>query len=396
MKTISGNIKKNYIFKFMSSTVFDEAIWLLYLVSRGMSLVQIGILESIFHITSMLCEVPTGYIADRFGRKTSRIMGRGFAFIGCVIMISSHSFAFFALGIIFSALSYNLESGAGDALVYDSMIESGQEDKYMKVKGRQEICFQSARLVSLIGGGLIATYSYLLAYLLTAVIHLASFLFSFSFKEPEVGRVEVRVSFFRLIRDSFQVVWEHKGVLRYIFYIEGLSLFCTTLYFYFQNFLKSKGYTEFQIGLVLAASAVAGLIASSFAYRLEKRLGERKLILVASPIAILLFGMIALTHMEALALILLSAIDTILFVVFSDYINKQIPSQQRATILSFQSMFFSIMMVAFFPAVGAISQYMGFKTAFAFIAALALILMSLSTVFMLRDKGVEKGSLKGG
>ena len=51
--------------------------------------------------------------------------------------------------------------------------------------------------------------------------------------------------------------------------------------------------------------------------------------MVASPIAILLFGMIALTHMESLALILLSAIDTILFVVFSDYINKQIPSQQR-------------------------------------------------------------------
>jgi MFS family permease len=380
----------------MSSTVFDEAIWLLYLASRGMSLVQIGILESIFHITSMLCEVPTGYIADRYGRKTSRIMGRGAAFIGCVIMISSHSFAFFAIGIIFSSLSYNLESGAGDALVYDSMIECGQEDKYMKVKGRQEICFQSARLISLIAGGLIATYSYLLAYLLTAAIHLASFLFSFSFKEPEVGRVEVRVSFFRHIRDSLQVVWEHKGVLRYIFYIEGLSLFCTTLYFYFQNFLKSKGYTEFQIGLVLAASAVAGLIASSFAYRIEQKLGERKLILVASPIAILLFGMIALTHMESLALILLSAIDTILFVVFSDYINKQIPSQQRATILSFQSMFFSIMMVAFFPAVGAISQYMGFKTAFAFIAALALILMTLSTVFMLRDKRVEKGSLKGG
>ena len=100
--------KENYIFKFMSSTVFDEAIWLLYLASRGMSLVQIGILESIFHITSMLCEVPTGYIADRYGRKTSRDHGAGAAFIGCVIMISSHSFAFFAIGIIFSSLSYNL------------------------------------------------------------------------------------------------------------------------------------------------------------------------------------------------------------------------------------------------------------------------------------------------
>lgn len=94
--------------------------------------------------------------------------------------------------------------------------------------------------------------------------------------------------------------------------------------------------------------------------------------------------------------ILLSGIEAILFVVFSDYINKQIPSRQRATILSFQSMFFSIMMITFFPAVGAISEYRGFKTAFAVIAVLALMLISISTFLMLRGKGVEKKTEQSG
>ena len=390
MKSVMDNIRKNYIFRFLIGTGFSDAIWLLYLASRGMNLVQIGILEAIFHIANMLCEVPTGYIADRFGRNTSRLLGRAAAFISSIVMISGSNFWHFALGIVFTSLSYNLESGAGDALIYDSMVECGQEDGYMKVRGRQEICYQAARLVSLIGGGLIATYSYVLAYIITAAIHLASFLFSFSFREPDVGRTQGRIKFFGHIVDSFRVVWEHKGIIKYIFYIEGFSLFWTTLFFYFQNFLKSKGYIEFQIGLVLAASAVAGLLASTVAYRIEKRLGERKLILTATPIAILLFSMIAFTNMESLALILLSGMEAILFVVFSDYINRQIPSRQRATILSFESMAFSVMMIAFFPAVGAISEHLGFKTAFTFITGLALVLMTISTILMLKDKRVEK------
>ena len=93
MKTVLGNIRKNYIFSFLCNTAFSESIWVLYLASRGMNLIQIGILESIFHITNMLCEVPTGYIADRFGRRTSRIMGRGAAFISTIIMITGSSLA---------------------------------------------------------------------------------------------------------------------------------------------------------------------------------------------------------------------------------------------------------------------------------------------------------------
>jgi len=241
MKTVLGNIRKNYIFSFLCNTAFSESIWVLYLASRGMNLIQIGILESIFHITNMLCEVPTGYIADRFGRRTSRIMGRGAAFISTIIMITGSSFWQFALGLIFSALSYNLESGAGDALIYDSMMECGQEDRYMEVRSKQEICFQSAKIISLVAGGMIATYSYLMVYGVTAAIHLASLIFSFSFKEPQVGKVTERINFFRHVRDSIRVVWEHKGVLKYILYFESFSLFLISA-LYDVNYLLAQGW----------------------------------------------------------------------------------------------------------------------------------------------------------
>ena len=59
----------------------------------------------------MLMEVPTGIIADRFGRRTSRIPGRLVAMVGTALMIGSRSFWGFALAFVFVALSFNLESG---------------------------------------------------------------------------------------------------------------------------------------------------------------------------------------------------------------------------------------------------------------------------------------------
>jgi hypothetical protein len=88
------------LFVFLSGTSLSEAIWMLYLAFRGMSLVQIGLIESVFHVTSMLMEVPTGIVADRFGRKTSRLLSRIVAMIGTALMIGSRSFWGFSLAFV--------------------------------------------------------------------------------------------------------------------------------------------------------------------------------------------------------------------------------------------------------------------------------------------------------
>ncbi len=370
------NIAKSYLYSFVSSFSFSEAIWMLYLAYRGMSLVQIGMLESIFHMTSMLMEIPTGIVADRFGRKFSRILSRGVAFSATVLMLSSRSFSGFAFAFVLIALGYNFESGAGDALVYDSLVDDGREADYMKVKGRQEIAYQSANGLSLVAGGIIATFSYELAYVLGACIHLASLGLALGFREPLAGR-KTRTkgeshSLLRHCADSIKVIKDNKGIFIYILFIETFSLFYTTLYFYFQNFLKGKGFGEWAIGLVLAASALAAVLMATQAHRIEKKLGRLPLICVAPFLAMACFGLIAFTGLEPWAMIVLSAIEGLLFVSFSDYINRMIPSENRATLLSFQAMTFSVMMILFFPLIGALAEAKGFKIAFIAIFAVSV------------------------
>jgi predicted MFS family arabinose efflux permease len=74
-------------------------------------------------------------------------------------------------------------------------------------------------------------------------------------------------------------------------------------------------------------------------------------------------------------MIVLSAVEGVLFVSFSDHINRMIPSENRATLLSFQAMTFSAMMIVFFPLIGAVAEARGFKTAFVAIFAASVVVL---------------------
>ena len=154
---------------------------MLYLAYKGLNLFQIGIMESIFHITSFLMEIPTGMVADVFGRRVSRYMGR-------LLAVSQHPHnadgkqcLSLCFELLFSALSYNLESGAGDALIYDSLKELEKEGEYTKYKGRFEIFFQLSSMGSLLAGGYIATLDYSLVYKISLFIGIITLIQSFSF-----------------------------------------------------------------------------------------------------------------------------------------------------------------------------------------------------------------------
>lgn len=385
-KNLKHNIKNNYIFSFLINLSLTESIWMLYLAYRGMSLWQIGLLESIYHIFSLSFEMPTGMIADRFGRRLSRILGRVMTFAACLLMLSAHSFEMFVLAFLFTALGNNLESGAGDALIYDSLIELDETDGYKKIKGRQEVFFQAARLSSLVVGGFVATRSYEWAYAITALIHFSSIFQAFSFVEPTVGQKDdAPSSFVRHMAESCKAIWANKHVFRYMLFIEAFGLFFTTLYFYLQNYMKAEGLSEYQIGFVLAAVSLSSLVFSVLAHRVEPLIGQNKLIRWSSAgILICLFG-IGFTPFVVPFYLGMAMIDGLLFVTFSEYINQLIPSEYRATLLSFQSMLFSVMMILLFPIVGWVAQSWGFGTSFKMLFMLGVPII-IYAVLGLRNK----------
>lgn len=89
---LKKNINKNYIYTLIQNIDLTRGIWMIYLASKGMSLTQMGLLETIFHITSFLIEVPTGAVADLFGRKAIRVLGRIMSFISVILLLVADNF----------------------------------------------------------------------------------------------------------------------------------------------------------------------------------------------------------------------------------------------------------------------------------------------------------------
>ncbi len=392
-KLLERNIFKNYIYTFLANFNLTSGVWMLYLAYRGLSLFEIGIMEAIFHITSFTMEVPTGIVADLFGRKTSRVIGRVVGIISTVLMIYSGGVVGFAMSFVLSALSYNLESGAGDALIYDSMIEIGIEKKYMKIKGKSEVVYQCANALALPIGGYLATIDYSYVYKVALVVGAVAALQSLSFIEPSVGKVTKKENGFKTfthqLKESVLVIKNSKKLSFLILMSESVGVFSTTTFFYIQNYLKINGRSEFRIGIVLAVGALLSAIGVTQAHKIEKRFGYKKtLTILLGGMVFFLWLMVTGTYSE-IGIIGLSVVEAIEYVIMSDYINRLIPSERRATVLSMQSMIFSLFMIVLFPLVGLIGDVSSLQVSFVMIAILSSVISVVMLSKIIRDKEAD-------
>jgi len=392
---IKNNIGKNYVFLGLSYVDLTRGLWMIWLTLRGFSLTQLGVMEGLFHLTTFLMEVPTGIVADLFGRKMSRILGR-IIFLGSLfILYYSRSFPVQCLGFSLSAIGYNLESGAGEALIYDSLKEIDRESVYKKIAGINNLIFEGGSIISLIVGGYCAhNLGYQWVFIPGMTVSAMSIVVAVLFEEPTIIQEEQHrlreMGWFQAMKEqtlmSVQVIVEKPRIAFIILFTELVMMFIASLYFYLQTFWKSEGRNELQIGGYLALASVLSAAAGILTGKIEKKIGVRGIILFFPFLLILSIWGIGLTDYSVFFYGITGFVDGVLFVAMQDYLNKLIPSERRATILSFQSMAFSLYMILFFPLIGLIGEQRGLQTAFLILAVVATLMYAVYLIISMRKR----------
>lgn len=161
------HIKKQISGLYLSSVLGNVSLtgaWLAILAARGYSLVEIGLAEMAFHIASLIFEIPSGVLADVFGRRNMLIVSSIMRMIGNVIMICSVNLPMVCASLVFHAISYNFSSGSGDALAYDSLKLAAKENYYEKYASNQLILYRLCNGVSTLCAGFALFIGYKLAY----------------------------------------------------------------------------------------------------------------------------------------------------------------------------------------------------------------------------------------
>lgn len=363
-KNLKKNIVLDYLFRILCSFAFVDGIFVLYLRHKGLALWQVGILEGIFHATSLITEIPSGALADLLGRKRALLASRLCGVISSVIMLSTDKMWLLGIGFVFTAWSFNLLSGSEEALLYESFLGLDQEEKYFKTNSRLNFAAEVSNGLGIFLGGFVANYSYSLCYLILIGIDLLAFAVCLFLTEPKIGsnqekeRISVKTHFIR----SFELL-KGNGELRYIlFHYSVLFAFYTSVFFYSQEYYFARGFDEGKIGLILLGVSGCSSIGALFSEKIAKRFGNQTCYMMGILLALGMCVMSAKVNwVSVLGFGISSMANASLYPLQSSELNRRIPSKQRATVLSVSSMCFSVIMILVFPLIGLLADYLGLE-----------------------------------
>ena len=342
------------------------SFWILFFIQNGLSLLQIGLLESIFHGTSLLCEIPSGMLADRFSYKTNLYLAR-LSSIGSSILIlfGQGNFWIYAIAMMVNAWSYNFDSGTSTAFLFDSAVEAGQKDRYLQISSFLSGVAEVTRTLGTVVAGFFIHGALAWTYYIAIGLSLLSILLIFLMKEPESKSDERNHLTLKRILEVVKQEWQEKPVLFYWMLTYQLvgTIMCM-FYFYYQQ--KISDLTSWQVSLIMLIGSGFNLLAVYLASQIGKKWNSNQVfpILVAlTGLTLLLVGL--KTPFAYLSVYLLTnALYAVYQPIYYNDLQAYLPSSVRATMLSINSMMFSLSMIVIFPLTGWLIDTCGFVAVF--------------------------------
>ena len=359
-----------YISDFFSGLRITDAVWVALLAARGFSLWEIGLAESVFHIVSLLCEVPSGMAADLLGRRKTLLSG-GVLTVTCNLLMAFASDLFticFAMGL--NALAMTMFSGTTTALLYDSLKQEGCEEKYIQVSANSSQISMLANAIGSLASLLKRFLGFAGFYLLSAAFEGVSTAALALMEEPIVtkaqasrGKHPLRAlpeQFRQLVRDSLHVLHTCPMAVKLIASSALISVPSFLTKMFLQQRLVELGWPTELLFLPLLLGGLACVAGTEVGRRMRCRSMRRLYSACAllCGVGTLLVGA-APAWGGILGMMLVQGVLEVYLLHESQKLNDAIPSDQRATLISVDSMAYSLLMIPASPLVGAVGDAFG-------------------------------------
>jgi MFS family permease len=345
--TYGGAVARLFVAQALYAFILWVPIWVVFLQGKGLSLTQIGLLEGFAWFLTAFLEVPTGAIADRFGRKASIAIGGVLYALAMFLILTDALSPTFILGYVLWNSSLAFISGADAALLYDSLKADGRESEAAKQSGRYAAIQQGSQGVASIAGAAIATIDITLCFTLCGVASLIATALVLTIKEPpHMGEDGApRLGYWQNLRTAVGIA-ARRPVVRALLLLNATVLTVPLVVYYvlLQPYALGVGLPLPLLGIVVAGVQTTTVVASWLAHRASGRFAITTI--VAVGIAALLVaqgGLGAIPSIPSIALVLVVAlVPAALSPLLSARINELIPSAQRATVLSLGALMFEI------------------------------------------------------
>lgn len=410
---------------FLASTGFalDRALFLVYMTGHGLDVRQAALCEGIFQLAVVAFEVPTGWVSDRFGRKTS--IGCGIALLGFyhLAMLAAGSFATFAAVMALCALAHTFLSGSDTSLLYEMVERTEGRERYLSFSSKA-LAGQEVMLgVSALLGSLLASWSWTALYLSMAVVSVAQLAMLALVREPKGETQPSADAALEMASDTVSADTKTsksastRGLLLrathwttfapvwlFVAFLAATSALDMTAMSYAMSssmILDQVGVALPLIGLFAGASQLVNAAAYGCSDRLAQRFGRRRVFVWTTVALVVVFALLpAAAALSPLALLAASVpalfVPELLYVIFESIAQDHLVNATRARVMSALSMFESLYGFGMYALIGSALQLWD-VTATLVILALILAVLTLATLAGLRwvrNRGIGRAHVK--
>ena len=357
MNRQSTSVIRSYLALTGLYTLSASLIWgvnTLFLLDAGLSISQVFFVNAIFTAAMALFEIPTGVLADTRGRRLSFLLSLIILFIGTLGYIvayrGSGSIWLFSIASVILGLGFTFYSGAMEAWLVDALQASGFDGELDDVFARSGMITAVAMLIGTISGGILASWSLALPYLIRAVLLVIVFVVAYAtmreigFEPRSIPLRQLPAEMNSVAKASISYGWRQPSV-RLLIIASSIQMifFAWGFYAWQPYFLELLGRDAPWVAGVVAALISLAMMAGNYLVQWRSHQGGRRtdLLLAAAVIgsvATIGVGLVS-SFWFAVTLYLLSAVAMGVWTpVKQAYMHQLIPSEQRATVISFDSL----------------------------------------------------------
>jgi MFS family permease len=390
--TTPESVQRIYLLLLVGNTLAGSFIWginTIFLLDAGLSNLEAFAANAFFTAGMVVFEVPTGIVADTVGRRASYLLGTVTLTVTTLLYVLmwqvAAPFWAWALVSIGLGLGFTFFSGAVEAWLVDALQATGFTGSLESVLGKGQVVSGIAMLTGALSGGFLAQATSLgVPFVLRTVVLAAMFGLAFAVMR-DIGFTPRRGD--RLTREMRRIAgasiehgWRVPAV-RWIMLASPFSAGVGIYAFYaLQPYLlelsgdrQAYGIAGLAAAIVAAAQILGGMTAARLRERFRRRTSALLSATAASSVTLLLIGVSAQFWVVLGLIAVWGLIFAASMPIRQAYLNELIPSQQRATILSFDSLLGSGGGVVSQPLLGRAADVWGYAGSYVLSAAISAI-----------------------
>jgi len=401
MNDVARRVQRTYLVLILGNTLAASFIWginTLFLLDAGLSNFEAFAANAFFTVGMVVFEIPTGVVADAWGRRMSYLLGT-LTLAGATVLyylLWSFRAPFWQWAVVSAllGLGFTFFSGAVDAWLVDALHFADYDGGLEQIFGRAQIVAGAAMLAGSVAGGFIAQATSLgVPFLVRAGVLGAMFVIAYFLMQDLGFSPAARQSPVRAVKDILDTSLTYglkNPPVRWLMlaapFISGVGFYA---FYAMQPFLlhlygnsKAYGVAGLAAAIFAGSQIVGGVLAPRLRALVQRRTSALILGTTAGAVFLALLGMTQIFWVALVLLVVWGVAAAAVMPIHQAYLNDMIPSAQRATVLSFDSLMGSTGGVVVQPILGRAADVWGYGASYLIGAGIQL----LAVPFLVRSR----------